>query len=78
MLDHEVAAAHVPTLTPGEKGIHIPLSSGTHYFNYYWLRDADPSAIDPATRERVFNITEIEVGPRASSALIDGDSLVIN
>lgn len=78
MLDHDIAAAYVPILSPGEKGINIPLSSGTHYFNYYWLRDADPSAIDPATRERIFDITEIDGGPRPGSAVIDGDFLNIN
>ena len=78
MLDHDMAVANVPTLAPGEKGIHVPLSSGTHYFNYYWLRDADPQAIDTVTRERVFDITEINGGPRASSALIEGDQLVIS
>ena len=78
MLDTELAVADLPTLVPGEKGLHVPLSSGTHYFNYYWLRDADSLAIDPATRERVFDITEITGGPRADSALIDGNELVIH
>lgn len=78
MLDNDLAVANVPVLAPGERGIHVPLLSGTHYFNYYWLRDADPLAIDTATRERVFDITEIEGGPKASSALIDREHLVIS
>lgn len=78
MLDTDATGGIVTTLTPGEKGLEVPLSSGTHYFNYYWLRDADPLSIDPATRERVFDITEIAGGPRARSAHIDGDNLVID
>ncbi len=72
------APTEVSFLPLGEKGLEVPLSSGTHYFNYYWLRDADPLTIDPATRERVFDITEIEGGPQACSAYLDSDSLVID
>ncbi len=78
MLDTDSIAGNVTTLLPGERGLNVPLPSGTHYFNYYWLRDADPLSIDPATRERVFDIAEVAGGPRASSARLDGDSLIIN
>lgn len=78
MLDIEMAVADLPKLLPGEKGIDVPLSSGTHYFNYYWLRDADAQAIDPETRERVFDITEIPGGPRADTAVIEDNELVIH
>jgi len=90
MLDRQLADDYraAPAISPdssevsflplGEKGLQVPLSSGTHYFNYYWLRDADPLTIDSATRERVFDITEIDEGPRARSARLDDDSLVID
>lgn len=78
MLDIDANAANTLTLTPGDKGLVVPLPIGEHYFNYYWLRDADPLAIDSATRERVFDITQVQGGPRARSAHIDGQSLVID
>lgn len=61
-----------------DKGLYVPLSSGSCYFNFYWLRDADPTAIDPVTRERIFDIAELTGGPRAQSAYIDADALVIH
>ncbi|ASJ73775.1 TauD/TfdA family dioxygenase [Granulosicoccus antarcticus] len=78
MLDDNLAPSEIPTVTLAEKGLHIPLSSGSCYFNYYWLRDADPTNIDPATRERIFDITEIEGGPVASSAFLEEQTLLIN
>lgn len=78
MFDAENAAGNVSSLIQREKGLEVPLPSGTHYFNYYWLRDADPQAIDPATRERIFDITEVSGGPRAASASLEDDSLLIN
>lgn len=61
-----------------ERGLEVPLPDGPTYFNHYWLRDADPSTIDPATRERIFDITEVPGGPRARAARIEGDALVID
>ena len=73
----EAVESDVRTLVPGEKGLEVPLGGRHAYFNYYWLRDADPTAIDPQTRERVFDITSITGGPRARRALIDDEALVI-
>ena len=50
----------------------MPLASGEAYFNYFWLRDACPSTIDPVTRERVFDITELDAGPVPRAAWIEG------
>ncbi len=61
-----------------DKGLYVPLSQGETYFNYHWLRDACPSAIDPQTRERVFDISSLENGPKAGAAQIEGDTLVID
>jgi len=61
-----------------EKGLFVPLADGETYFNYHWLRDACPSAIDPQTRERVFDISSLEAGPRAQAARIDDGHLVID
>jgi gamma-butyrobetaine dioxygenase len=60
-----------------ETGIHVPLASGPAYFNAYWLRDNCPSAADPETGEKSFDISESITGPRAASAVIDGDALVV-
>ena len=67
-------------LTPilGDCGLQISLPDGPTYFNYYWLRDADPSAIDPDTRERVFDIAGLARSPRARSAHVDGDMLIVD
>lgn len=41
-----------------EKGLHVPLGGDVAYFNYFWLRDNCPSAWDPDTQERSFDILE--------------------
>jgi len=60
-----------------DKGMFVGLPGGPAYFNYYWLRDACVSCIDPQTRERVFDASELAAPPRATSAHVDGDMLVI-
>ncbi|MFQ3183245.1 MAG: gamma-butyrobetaine dioxygenase [Octadecabacter sp.] len=59
------------------KGLFVQLAEGDVYFNYHWLRDACPTAIDPQTRERVFDISSLVVGPQAHAAQIEDDVLVI-
>ena len=60
-----------------DTGLTLPISSGEAYFNYCWLRDACPSCIDPQTRERIFDVASLADLPRATSAHIEGDALVI-
>jgi len=60
-----------------ENGMVVGLPDGDSYFNYYWLRDACLSCIDPQTRERIFDASELKDAPRASSAMVDDDMLVI-
>ena len=60
------------------RGLTVPLPSGEAYFNAHWLRDADPTAFDPQTGERVLDISGIEGGPVAKAARIEGDALVID
>lgn len=60
-----------------ENGMVVGLPDGDSYFNYYWLRDACLSCIDPQTRERIFDASELKNAPRASSAMVDDDMLVI-
>jgi gamma-butyrobetaine dioxygenase len=68
-----------PAVTTGDKGLHIALGDGkVHYFNYYWLRDNCPTSFDSVTRERNFDIFHLAGAPRAKSAEIDGDHLVIH
>jgi gamma-butyrobetaine dioxygenase len=61
-----------------ENGLALSLPSGEGYFNYYWLRDNDPGSIDPQTRERIFDVTELPGRPIASAARLDGADLVIS
>ncbi len=71
---------HVATeaVTLADKGLHVPLAEGRiAYFNYYWLRDNCPTSFDSATRERSFDIFHLTEAPRAETAAIEGDVLVI-
>ncbi|WP_422027507.1 TauD/TfdA family dioxygenase [Roseovarius sp.] len=61
-----------------DNGLYAPLSGGETYFNYHWLRDADPTTIDPQTRERVFDVTSLEAAPSARRACIADDTLEID
>ena len=61
-----------------DKGLELVLSDGQkHYFNYYWLRDNCPSSFSPVTRERSFDIFHLDTAPKAGSAQVDGDTLLI-
>jgi len=60
-----------------ENGMVVGLPGGAAYFNYYWLRDACVSCIDPQTRERVFDASELSAAPRATSAVVDEGMVVI-
>ncbi|MGV8936683.1 MAG: TauD/TfdA family dioxygenase [Allorhizobium sp.] len=60
-----------------EYGLSVPLPSGTAYFNYYWLRDACQSSIDPQTRERIFDISALTSAPKPQAARIEGAELVV-
>ena len=72
-----MTAPHVTEV--GYKGLHITLSDGgSHYFNYYWLRDNCPSSFSSVTRERSFDIFHLDAAPRPNSAVVDGDALVID
>lgn len=61
-----------------DNGMIVGLPEGETYFNYYWLRDACQSSIDPQTRERVFDVTQMKSPPRAISAMVRDDVLVID
>jgi gamma-butyrobetaine dioxygenase len=54
------------------------LNGAPAYFNAWWLRSADPTAIDPVTRERVFDLSHVTQAPKAAAARIEGDALVID
>ncbi|MCL7407155.1 MAG: DUF971 domain-containing protein [Marivivens sp.] len=76
-LSSTMTAPHVTEV--GDKGLHITLSDGgSHYFNYYWLRDNCPSSFSSVTRERSFDIFHLDAAPRPNSAVVDGDALVID
>lgn len=61
-----------------ENGVKVPLSKGPKYFNYYWLRDASTACIDPQTRERVFDVSNLPSAPRPASIRMENDRLVID
>lgn len=66
------------TVRLSTKGLFVQLAKGEAYFNYHWLRDACPTAIDPQTRERVFDISSLVAGPQAHAARIEDGVLVID
>lgn len=74
----EDMSAQDTILALGKLGLDVPLSSGNVYFNYYWLRDACPSTIDSATRERIFDISELAEKPYPRSAHLHDDILIIH
>lgn len=67
-----------PAVRLSDKGLFVPLARGETYFNYYWLRDACPTTIDPQTRERVFDISSLEAGPKPRAARVESGMLVID
>lgn len=66
-----------PSVDLRENGMVVALPDGAAYFNYYWLRDASLDCFDPQTLERVFDCSALPTPPRASSARIEGEMLVI-
>ncbi|MBE0414802.1 TauD/TfdA family dioxygenase [Yoonia sp.] len=58
-----------------DRGLTITFGTQPQYFNYYWLRDACVSCIDPQTRERIFDSSALPNPPRATDAWIEGDHL---
>ncbi|GAB1480301.1 gamma-butyrobetaine dioxygenase [Paracoccaceae bacterium] len=62
----------------GDKGLHLPLNGQNAYFNYYWLRDNDPTSFNSKTRERSFDIFHLAEAPRAKAARLEGAALVID
>ncbi|WP_157018908.1 TauD/TfdA family dioxygenase [Mesorhizobium xinjiangense] len=61
-----------------DKGLRVTLPDGREgYFNYYWLRDNSPTSFDSATRERTFDIFHLDEPPKAETAEVEGDTLVI-
>ncbi|MCC5954922.1 MAG: TauD/TfdA family dioxygenase [Natronohydrobacter sp.] len=62
-------------ITLSDRGLTLTLGEKPQYFNYYWLRDACNSCIDPQTRERIFDCSALPVAPKATAAWIEGDHL---
>lgn len=71
-------ASDIQFLPLGERGLQVPLANSKAYFNYYWLRDACPSAIDPDTRERVLDISALASDPQPKSAVVSDNTLTID
>lgn len=69
---------HSAALVLEDHGLRVRLVSGMAYFNYCWLRDFCPSTIDPQTRERVFDLSELNSNPYPLSAYIEYDCLYID
>ncbi|MEF3047022.1 TauD/TfdA family dioxygenase [Pseudotabrizicola sp. L79] len=65
-------------VTLGAKGLTLSLAGGDAYFNYYWLRDNDPTSFNSKTRERTFDIFHLERPPCAKQAFVEGEALVIS
>ena len=72
------AATDNAKIQTGDTGLHIDLPSGNAYFNYFWLRDNCPTNFDPATNEKVFDITETDRTPTPATVRSENGELVIN
>ncbi len=63
------------TISLSDRGLTLTLGEQPQYFNYFWLRDACISCIDPQTRERIFDCSALPNPPKATSAWIEGEHL---
>jgi len=66
------------SISLSERGLTLEFGAMSQYFNYYWLRDACTSCIDPQTRERIFDSSALPTPPRATAAWIEDDGLRIS
>jgi gamma-butyrobetaine dioxygenase len=70
-----------PTITSVQlqgTGLSLILQDGqSQYFNYHWLRDNCPSSFNTSTRERSFDIFHLDAAPRAQTAYVEDEALVI-
>lgn len=73
-----VVTPPLQSVSLADKGLTVLLPGGSAYFNYYWLRDNDPTSFNAKTRERSFDIFHLAEAPRAKVAKVDGDALVID
>lgn len=60
-----------------DKGLLLTNSKDEYYFNYYWLRDNCPTSFDEQTRERIFDIVELNQAPVVNKASLDQDTLCL-
>lgn len=60
------------------RGLTVPLPDGEARFDAHRLHDADATTFDPATHERVFDVSEIEGGPMARAARAEGSAPAID
>ena len=67
-----------PRITLHDKGLRMAIGEAAPYFNYFWLRDACDTCIDPQTRERVFDSSVLTHPPRAKAAWVEDDALRIS
>lgn len=66
------------SISLSDRGLTLVIGGKPQYFNYYWLRDACTSCIDPQTRERIFDTSALDQPPRATAAWIEEESLRIS
>lgn len=64
-------------LSIGKSGLTLTMKEGEAYFNNFWLRDNCPSAADPETGEKIFDIADSETEHLVKEAVIDGDQLIV-
>ena len=70
---------HIADVTPGERGFIITWDDqSVAEYPFVWLRDNDPGELHPHTRERVFDLTSVELGIRPDSFALETDALLVN
>ena len=68
-----------PTLTAGAEGLEIRWPDGTiGEYPYIWLRDTDPSGFHPQTKERTFDLTQVDLDIAPDASEITDDALMIS
>ena len=70
---------NIADVTRGERGFTITWDDQSEAeFPYIWLRDNDPGDLHPDTRERVFDLTSVELDIRPASFSTEAESLYVS
>jgi gamma-butyrobetaine dioxygenase len=70
---------NIADVTRGERSFTISWDDqSVAEFPFIWLRDNDPDELHPDTRERVFDLTSVDLEIRPDTFSLESDALVVN